>query len=214
MIPTLTNPMGFNPEWKSLLDANTEFLIWGNLIDRTGNVQIENHGLIYNEQWISSPDTTSYAVIPANSLPTDVLCTDHDWSLECRFFIPTNWMTGLSRRVGLFGCMAGGSTSWRMDLLFLLSASYFTTIGGMAILANDPVLDRANLFTINFKAGTGFSFKLNGVENPPATVQDITTPRNSRTQNFGILANTNVNSIDSYAYMMRINYIRISNVTR
>ena len=93
----------------------------------------------------------------------------------------------------------------------------FAFAGGkdaMAILGDDPTLGQANTVTINYQARTGFTFKLNGLENIPSTVQDVTTPRNSRTQNFGILANMNGSSVDSYAYMLKINYFRISNVTR
>ena len=113
-----------------------------------------------------------------------------------------------------FGCMAGGAVSLRLDMLMLLSTNHIMNIGAMAILGDDPTLGQANTVTINYQARTGFTFKLNGLENIPSTVQDVTTPRNSRTQNFGILANMNGSSVDSYAYMLKINYFRISNVTR
>ena len=213
MIPYRMNPMGA-PEWGYLLDDHTKFLIYGSLQDRTGLTSVTNYGLVSDGYWISSPDQTSYAVIPANSLSSDVLNNSYNWSMDISFFIPENWRDGLSRRCGLFGCFDNGSRD-RFDLLFIPNSSYFFSLGGIGIMLGNPIQGRNNVITINYTVSDGISFKLNGTpvgSNMQTT--DITLPSNPRAKKLGIMANMNGSSVDSYAYMMKIKYIRISNMTR
>ena len=211
MIPNRISPMGITiPGWERLLDAHTRFLIWGNLTDRAGNVSVSNFGLANDGKWIYSPDTSSYAIIPENSLPSDVICKDHDWSLDINFYVPENWTAGLSQRVALFG----GYSSDRFDVLLFLDNAF--GVGSVATgIYGTLRVPGENLFTVNFKYGTGFSFKVNGETAAPQSPEDLTTGRNSRTQKNGLLCNvTTGGTAQSIAYMIKINYIRISNITR
>ena len=208
MIPYRMNPMG-TPEWAYLMDTHTRFLLYGSLQDRTGLTSVTNHGLVSDGQWISSPDQTSFAVIPADSLPSDVFGTYHDWSLEIYFKIPVNWDSGITRRVGIFGAMIYPA---RFDVL-LYPGSYLG-IGSVCsgIYAGTS---RECLFTVNYTVGTGYTFKLNKQAVVPGVIEDITTAKDIRANPNGILANvTSATTVDSYAWMIPVKYIRISNTTR
>ena len=212
MIPTVTNPLGFNPAWKRLLDAHTRFLIWGDLTDRTGNVTLTNRGLVSNGQWITSPDTSSYAFIPANSLPADVLVSDHSWSVEINFFIPENWSSGLTKRIPIFG--ASRTNGFYMIVGYPDLRNYIG-VGWVANGIGPLTVPGINLFTVNYDT-ENVTFKLNGVNVTPTMPEPRGTTLDARGYDVGIMTALGYGFTheEPTAYMMKINYIRISNVTR
>lgn len=210
MIPFRLNPMAIQDPIKLLLDNNTKFLIYGSLQDRAGNVQISNSGLLTDGSYIYTSSQTSYAKIPANTLPQDVMGTSNSWCFQLCFYIPQGWSTGISRRVGIFG-----TTLARFDVLLFPIGTGRIGIGGMISGLGGGYFNfnGDNLFKVNFQPSLGYSFTLNGIQEAGAP-EDTTTPRNIRAYALGLLANLTTPGIDSYAHMIKIKYIRMSNCIR
>ena len=204
MIPYRLNPLGFSA-WQRLIDANTKFLLYGDLTDRAGGTAIENHGLHSDGESVYAPAdaASSYAVIPANSLPADVLTASHDWTLEIGFDAPANWQTLASGKdaCGLFGRNA----SPRFDL-FAYTSSGAITVGGI-INGAGTVQTGRNYFAFQRSAAGVRKYVCNG--SSPGTISaDAGELRANALYLLWLGAGTR------YGYPIRINYVRMSNCLR
>ena len=204
MIPYRLNPLGFSA-WQRLIDANTRFLLYGDLTDRARGTTVENHGLQSNGDYVYAPAdaASSYAVIPANALSSDVMTASHDWTFEIEFDAPSNWQALAAGKdaCGIFG--RNGAP--RFDL-FAYTSSGAITVGGI-INGAGTVQTGRNYFAFQRSAAGARKYVCNG--SSPGTISaDVGELRANALYLLWLGAGTR------YGYPLRIRYIRISNCLR
>lgn len=103
--------------FENMVTPNTVFLLQKSISDTSGNnIPVENHGLNVTSDGIVYAQG-AYAVIPAGSLPENVLCDNREWTIEIRlrFTNPQSYKASGIFGNGLYD--AGMNSASRFDML-------------------------------------------------------------------------------------------------
>jgi len=203
-----TTRLGYylSAEAAAMIDLNTKFLMMDFPVDATGTVPVENHGLIPGE-YIEGGYTSAYALLPASSLPSDVMVTDHDWSFEICFYAPSDFASVMPSVCSLFG-NGQGAEQGRFDVMLIQDAgSARLEIGGVlsyagAVVTGDNtfIFQRASDGTINWTLNGTTDGSLSG---DVGDIRELVQP-----------IFWDYDTEGRHGWPFRIRYIRISNSLR
>lgn len=189
--------------FENMVTPNTVFLLQKSISDTSGNdITVENHGLnVISDGIVCAQD--AYAVIPAGSLPENVLCDNHEWTIEIKLrnTNPSSYKVSAIFGNGLYDEGMNGAS--RFDMMYNSNGFTIGSFDSISIPCDEGDI-RWHIWKITHSSNNIFTNYLDG-----QTLSMSKTGFNLRAYN--VYIGWDGGTSDRYGNPFEIDYIRISN---